>query len=222
MGPPCVCPQAPGAGLRRALELALLGSCPGALRAVRLRTALYSPPQPACQPVGVRLPRTLRKRGHEGAAWAGRPLSESWSAAEQAEDTALLAAGAARRGDGNGRPRRKACGAARPWLRRLLPQRRLHLPPADGGRGLVASPSRVRAPGRGTRDQGSREAQGPSGLVQVGASRCTPAQFRVGVRGENVVVTRVPATCRTSPTPRISCLRAMTLPGKALNCARVV
>lgn len=103
-------------------------------------------------------------------------------------------------------------------LRPRRPPGRRRLAPTAEGRGCV--PLHRDTLGEEGQSIGFREAQAPRAPVRVRAPRSAPA--RAQLWEENVVVFRVPATCRTSPTPRISCLRALTLPRKALNCARVV
>lgn len=94
----------------------------------------------------------------------------------------------------------------------------LRLPELGEGGALAACPARGR-PGRGNGDQGSGGLRAPAGPVPARASRLAPRRSSAAW-GEKAVVPRAPATCRTSLAPRISCLRAPTLAGKALNCAR--
>lgn len=201
------------------------GSRPPPVLSVPLR-AMLSPQVPAAA-ASLRAGRSWTSsdfggRGREGAARArecfpgGRELGRSGADGGRC----ALVAGAARAEAWDEGPKSAARGGAWPRLRPRLPQGRRGLPLAADGRGLAASPTRGCAPGRGTGDQGFGEARAPAGPVAVRASRRTPD--RAQPWEENVVVTRVAATCRTSPTPRISCLRALTLPEKALNCARGV
>lgn len=200
---------------------------PPALRPVPLRAMLH--PRVPAAAASLRAGRSWTSsdfggRGREEAArdW-GAVFWEQGAEAQRGrrEDTARSWRGLRALGHRDPGPRRAACGHAWPRLRPRLPRglRRRHLA-ADGRGGLAASPTRGCAPGRGTGNQGSVEARALAGPIAARASRRAPAGAQPWE--ENVMVTRVPATCRTSPTPRISCLRALALPGKALNYARGV
>lgn len=211
---PRVCPRAPEAGRHRApgaplLRAAVPRRCSRSL-SEPCSPRRYQRPRQACGPVGVGLPWTLGEGDVKelpglGSAFRG---AGSWGAAGQTEDAARWWRGLRARGHADEGPKSAPHGDAWPWLRPRLPQGRRGLPLAADGRGLAVSPTRGCAPGRGTGEQGFREARAPAGPVAVRASRRTPA--RAQPWEENVVVTRVAATCRTSPTPRISCLRADT------------
>lgn len=116
------------------------------------------------------------------------------------------------------RTRSRAVGARageadpHPEPARGAPGRR-RLPPAAGGRRRLR-PSRADA-GQGT---GGGLRGGPGARGAGVSPRLTPRRHRAPPWEKSVGATRGPATCRTLLTPRISCLRALTLPGTALNC----
>ena len=144
------------------------------------------------------------KRGREGTACTGELLSGGGTLGRGGAGRGLgaLAAGAARQGMEMEYPRAQLAGR---WAgpRPRVPRGQWRLPPAAHETGSASSLSPGCA-GRRTRVPSSREAREPLGPVPVRAEHCAPTRARLW--GKNVVVNCVPTTCRTSVTPRISCL----------------
>lgn len=192
-GAPRVCPRASGVRGRGAPGARSLGKVtPGA--------ALRSPrrcPLPAARCGG---PAGCSELDFPGL-WAKRPRRDRAGQRLPGRRTRSRAVGA-RAGEADPHPE-PARGA--PGRRRL--------PPAAGGRRRLR-PSRADA-GRGA---GGGLRGGPGARGAGARPRLTPRRHRAPPWEKSVGATRGPATCRTSLTPRISCLRALTLPGTALNC----
>lgn len=198
-GAPRVCPRASGVRGRGAPGARSLGKVtPGA--------ALRAAP-PRARPAAARCPLPAAAAPRAARSWtspdfgAKRPRRDRAGQRLPGRRTRSRAVGA-RAGEADPHPE-PARGA--PGRRRL--------PPAAGGRRRLR-PSRADA-GQGT---GGGLRGGPGARGAGVSPRLTPRRHRAPPWEKNVGATRGPATCRTSLTPRISCLRALTLPGTALNC----